>query len=437
MPIDVKIPALGESISSGVLSAWKVPEGTFVEIDQPIYELETDKITQEGLAEVAGVISFLAKEGDEVEIGATIANIDDSAEKPSSTESDTQSDASEPAVKEVESITPPSEKEPIPTPTPPVLAQDEPVSKVDDSSSPLPLSPAVRKILAETNFDPTTISGTGKDGRITKADVLAAKNAAPAPSVVAPPISAVPSQATPLTETASSDTRSTRRPLSPIRRKIAARLVEAQQTAAILSTFNEVDLSAIMALRKKHQDSFVKQNGVKLGFMSFFVKGVVHALRSVPQINARMEGNELVENHYFDIGVAVGTKKGLVVPVLRDCDQLSFAEIEQSIVQYAEKARSGGITLQDMQGGCFTITNGGIYGSLLSTPIINPPQSGILGMHSIQERPVAVNGEVVIRPMMYTALSYDHRVVDGKEAVTFLVKLKEAMEDPARLALGI
>lgn len=435
MPIDVKIPALGESISSGVLSAWKVPEGTFVEIDQPIYELETDKITQEGLAEVAGVISFLAKEGDEVEIGATIANIDESAEKPSSTESDTQSGAPEPAVKEVESITPPSEKEP--TPSPPVPAQDEPVSKVDDSISPLPLSPAVRKILAETNLDPTTISGTGKDGRITKADVLAAKNAAPVPSVVAPPIPAVPSQAAPLAKTASSDTRSTRRPLSPIRRKIAARLVEAQQTAAILSTFNEVDLSVIMALRKKHQDSFVKQNGVKLGFMSFFVKGVVHALRSVPQINARMEGNELVENHYYDIGVAVGTKKGLVVPVLRDCDQLSFAEIEQSIVQYAEKARSGGITLQDMQGGCFTITNGGIYGSLLSTPIINPPQSGILGMHSIQERPVAVNGEVVIRPMMYTALSYDHRVVDGKEAVTFLVKLKEAMEDPARLALGI
>ena len=435
MPIDVKIPALGESISSGVLSVWKVPEGTYVEIDQPIYELETDKITQEGLAEVAGVISFLAKEGDEVEIGATIANIDESGEKPISTESDTQSAASEPAEKAVEFITPPPEKEP--TPSLPVPAQDEPVSKVDDASSPMPLSPAVRKILAETNLDPTTISGTGKDGRITKSDVLAAKNAAPAPSVVAPPVPAVPLQAKPLTETASSDTRSTRRPLSPIRRKIAARLVEAQQTAAILSTFNEVDLSAIMALRKKHQDSFVKQNGVKLGFMSFFVKGVVHALRSVPQINARMEGNELVENHYYDIGVAVGTKKGLVVPVLRDCDQLSFAEIEQSIVQYAEKARSGGITLQDMQGGCFTITNGGIYGSLLSTPIINPPQSGILGMHSIQERPVAVNGVVVIRPMMYTALSYDHRVVDGKEAVTFLVKLKEAMEDPARLALGI
>ena len=235
----------------------------------------------------------------------------------------------------------------------------------------------------------------------------------------------------------SADSRSTRRALSPIRRKIASRLVEAQQTAAILSTFNEIDLSAIMSLRKRHQDSFVKQNGVKLGFMSFFVKGVVHALQAVPEINVRMEGNELVENHYFDIGVAVGTEKGLVVPVLRDCDQLGFAEIEQSIVQYAEKARSGGMTLQDMQGGCFTITNGGIYGSLLSTPIINPPQSAILGMHSIQERPVAVNGEVVIRPMMYTALSYDHRVVDGRQAVTFLVKLKEAMEDPARLALGI
>jgi 2-oxoglutarate dehydrogenase E2 component (dihydrolipoamide succinyltransferase) len=192
-----------------------------------------------------------------------------------------------------------------------------------------------------------------------------------------------------------------------------------------------------MSLRKRHQDLFVKQNGVKLGFMSFFVKGVVHALRSVPQINTRLEGNELVENHYFDIGVAVGTEKGLVVPVLRDCDAMSFADIEKSIVDYATKARSGGITLQDMQGGCFTITNGGIYGSLLSTPILNPPQSGILGMHSIQQRPVAVNGEVVIRPMMYVALSYDHRVIDGKEAVTFLVKLKEAIEDPARLALGI
>ena len=429
MSTEVKIPALGESISSGVLSSWKVAEGTYVEIDQPIYELETDKITQEGLAEVAGVISFLAKEGDEVEIGATIANIDESAAQPTSSNPEQKEDAEtevEQEAPEPEVITTPTEE------TKPVVAEEK-GEIVDSPKDDIPLSPAVRKILAETKLDPASISGTGKDGRITKADVLNVQKASPeAPQQVQAEPKPIPSSVS-----SDPDSRSTRRPLSPIRRKIASRLVEAQQTAAILSTFNEVDLTEIMALRKRHQDSFVKQNGVKLGFMSFFVKGVVHALRAVPQINSRMEGNELVENHYFDIGVAVGTEKGLVVPVLRDCDQLGFAEIEQSIVDYAKKARSGGITLQDMQGGCFTITNGGIYGSLLSTPIINPPQSGILGMHSIQERPVAINGEVVIRPMMYTALSYDHRVVDGKQAVTFLVKLKEAMEDPARLALGI
>ena len=435
MPIDVKIPALGESISSGVLSSWKVTEGTYVEIDQPIYELETDKVTQEGLAEVAGVISFLAQEGDEVEIGATIAKIDESAEKPVSSKPESKVEETDPQVEAAVSPDPPTESSPPPSPAPKV-ANVKSQEAVDSTPSSIPLSPAVRKILTESNLDPTTIPGTGKDGRITKGDVLAAQSVQSAPKVARQEkVTQAPSTAP--VAAVSADSRSTRRALSPIRRKIASRLVEAQQTAAILSTFNEIDLSAIMSLRKRHQDSFVKQNGVKLGFMSFFVKGVVHALQAVPEINVRMEGNELVENHYFDIGVAVGTEKGLVVPVLRDCDQLGFAEIEQSIVQYAEKARSGGMTLQDMQGGCFTITNGGIYGSLLSTPIINPPQSAILGMHSIQERPVAVNGEVVIRPMMYTALSYDHRVVDGRQAVTFLVKLKEAMEDPARLALGI
>ena len=435
MPIDVKIPALGESISSGVLSSWKVTEGTYVEIDQPIYELETDKVTQEGLAEVAGVISFLAQEGDEVEIGATIAKIDESAEKPAPSSSESKVEETDPPVETAVSPDPPTESAPSPSPAP-TVANVKSQEAIDSTPSSIPLSPAVRKILTESNLDPSTIPGTGKDGRITKGDVLAAQSAQSAPKVAGrEKVTQAPSTAP--VAAVSADSRSTRRALSPIRRKIASRLVEAQQTAAILSTFNEIDLSAIMSLRKRHQDSFVKQNGVKLGFMSFFVKGVVHALQAVPEINVRMEGNELVENHYFDIGVAVGTEKGLVVPVLRDCDQLGFAEIEQSIVQYAEKARSGGITLQDMQGGCFTITNGGIYGSLLSTPIINPPQSAILGMHSIQERPVAVNGEVVIRPMMYTALSYDHRVVDGRQAVTFLVKLKEAMEDPARLALGI
>lgn len=429
MSTEVKIPALGESISSGVLSSWKVAEGTYVEIDQPIYELETDKITQEGLAEVAGVISFLAKEGDEVEIGATIASIDESAAQPAPSKPEQNEDAET----EVQEVVPEPEVITTPAEETKAVVEEEKAEIVDSPKEDIPLSPAVRKILAETKLDPASISGTGKDGRITKADVLNAQKASP---VELKQVQAEP-KSTPPSVSPDSDSRSTRRSLSPIRRKIASRLVEAQQTAAILSTFNEVDLTEIMALRKRHQESFVKQNGVKLGFMSFFVKGVVHALRAVPQINSRMEGNELVENHYFDIGVAVGTEKGLVVPVLRDCDQLGFAEIEQSIVDYAKKARSGGITLQDMQGGCFTITNGGIYGSLLSTPIINPPQSGILGMHSIQERPVAINGEVVIRPMMYTALSYDHRVVDGQQAVTFLVKLKEAMEDPARLALGI
>lgn len=439
MSTEVTIPALGESISSGVLSSWKVPDGSYVEVDQPIYELETDKITQEGLAEISGIITFLVKEGEEVDIGATIAKIDESAEKKGETEimepeialdKEPGVDATDNTNQEIENQTA-------------CMPESEPVSvekETEDSPAPItekkdvPLSPAVRKILAETNLDPSTIKGTGKDGRITKADVLDAKKSV---SITETKDETEHLSKAVKKETPSSESRTTRRSLSPIRRKIASRLVEAQQTAAILSTFNEVDLTEVMALRKRHQESFVKQHEVKLGFMSFFVKGVVHALRAVPQINSRLEGDELVENHYFDIGVAVGTDKGLVVPVLRDCDQLSFAEIEKSIVDYAKKARSGGITLQDMQGGCFTITNGGIYGSLLSTPILNPPQSGILGMHSIQERPIALNGEVVIRPMMYIALSYDHRVVDGKEAVTFLVKLKEAMEDPARLALGI
>ena len=437
MPKEVIIPALGESITSGILSSWKVEEGSYVELDQPIYELETDKITQEGLADASGTIKFLAQEGDEVEIGATIATIDESADSPTGSAADyTKEDKdTEQSQTSLETTTEPNEdmQETVAVEektSPSTESPSQPKSAVESTT----YSPAVRKLLEETGINPSSIKGTGKDGRLTKADVLKAQSQEKtdtAPKKVA----STPSPA--VTSKPSSDDRVTRRPLTPIRRKIASRLVEAQQTAAILSTFNEVDLSAVMALRKSHQDSFVKANGVKLGFMSFFVKAVVHALKAVPGINVRIEGEQLVEHQYYDIGVAVGTERGLVVPVLRDCDQMSFAEIEQGIVGFAEKARSGGITLQDMQGGCFTITNGGIYGSLLSTPIINPPQSGILGMHTIQERPVVRNGEIVARPMMYLALSYDHRVVDGKEAVTFLVKIKEAIEEPARLALGI
>ena len=430
MSSEVIIPALGESIATGILSSWKVSDGSYVEIDQPIYELETDKITQEGLAEVSGVIAFLAQEGDEVEIGATIAKIEETAEKTVHAPSGTNPTIDAKPVEEISTSTPVEDISPEKPTTESILSTPSPSS----SKSPEKQSPAVRKLLEETGINPSAISGSGKDGRITKGDVMEVAKSKPAevtPEPTSPPIfPTTPSH----TE---HNTRSTRRPLTPIRKRIAARLVEAQQTAAILSTFNEVDLSSVISLRKIHQDSFIKRHGVKLGFMSFFVKAVVHALKAVPSLNVRIEGDEIVENHYYDISVAVGTKKGLVVPVLRNCDDLSFAEIEQSISAYAEKARTGTITLEDMQGGCFTITNGGIYGSMLSTPILNPPQSGILGMHAIQERAVVDKGEIVIRPMMYLALSYDHRVVDGKEAVTFLLKIKEAIEEPARLAIGI
>lgn len=425
MSKEVIIPALGESISSGILSSWKVADGSFVELDQPIYELETDKITQEGLAEESGIISLLVQEGEEVEIGATVAQIDESAEKPGSSAIESREPEKSKTIPAEENADPKKILDDV----------DKSKKSIDESLFSRPTgeeqnkrhSPAVRKLLEETGLDSTKIKGTGKDGRVTKADVLEAKQAPSEEIAELPATHCAPLQTSDYT----------RRPMSPIRKRIAARLVEAQQTAAILSTFNEVDLSAVIKLRKTHQEAFLKSNGIKLGFMSFFIKAVVHGLKSVPGINVRIEGEELIENHYYDISVAVGTEKGLVVPVVRKCDQLSFAEIEQSIINFAEKARSGGITLEDMQGGCFTITNGGIYGSMLSTPIINPPQSGILGMHSIQERPVVRDGEIVIRPMMYLALSYDHRVVDGKEAVTFLVKIKEAIEDPARLALGI
>ena len=441
MPTDVIIPALGESIASGILSAWKVKEGSFVEIDQPIYELETDKITQEGLAEIAGTITFLAKEGDEVEIGSSIAQIDESTEKPSESEApianeseDNSSITKSAEVKEPKEDDPSSDGQSLKLESTTPIEKDA-VSIRDEKDKLMgrKYSPAVTKLLAETGIDPESISGSGKDGRITKADVLEASSGELEEHTSPKSNEKNPQEFKPL----DSANRSTRHPLSPIRKRIAQRLVEAQQTAAILSTFNEVDLSAVIALRKAHQDAFVKEHGIKLGFMSFFVKAVVHSLKAVPALNVRIEGNELVENHYYDVSVAVGTEKGLVVPVLRDCEQMSFADIEKAIIHYAEKAKAGTISLEDMQGGCFTITNGGIYGSMLSTPIINPPQSGILGMHAIQERPVVRNGEIIIKPMMYLALSYDHRVVDGKEAVTFLVKIKEAIEEPARLALGI
>lgn len=401
MATDVKVPALGESITSGIIATWIVKDGDYVERDQVLYELETDKITSEGLAECSGAISLQAAEGDEVEIGQIIASIDESVPAPAK--------GAEPDSKEDK---PSVESDPEPEPS---------TAPSNDA-----ISPAVRRIANETGIKPASIAnGSGKDGRVTKGDMLNAPKPSSSPSS-SPSPSKVPTEG-----------RTTRKRLTPLRAKIAERLVNVQQESAMLTTFNEADMSAIMGLRKKYQENFVKKNGIKLGFMSFFVKAVVNALQEVPGINAQIDGDEIVQNNFYDIGIAVSTPKGLMVPVVRDCDQLSIPEIEQSIIDYANKAREGKITIDDLQGGVFTITNGGVFGSMLSTPILNAPQSGILGMHTIQQRPIALNGEVAIRPMMYLAVSYDHRIVDGKEAVTFLVKVKEALEDPTRLLLNI
>ena len=425
MATEVKVPSMGESITSGILSAWLVKDGDFVEKDQPIYELETDKITSEATAEVSGVIQFKVDQDAEVDIGSTVATIDDSAKAPTNNE--------EPKVIEAKE-----------TPIQPTISDVNDAPKKEEekkaqevANSEKSLSPASRKHSIETQVDIDQLEGTGKDGRITKGDILSAK----APQVVAPKEStsnqsgSLTSSTTPTP--ADSSTRETRKKMSPLRKKIAQRLVNATQEAALLTTFNEVDMSRVMQLRKAHQESFVKRYGIKLGFMSFFTKAVVNALQSVPAVNARIEDNFIVQQHYYDIGIAVGTEKGLLVPVVRDCEQKSFQEIEQSILDFAKDARESKIQLKDLEGGVFTISNGGIYGSMLSTPIINFPQPAILGLHNIQERAVVVNGEIVARPMMYLALSYDHRLIDGKEAVTFLNHIKHAIENPDRLLIGL
>lgn len=397
MAIEVKIPPMGESITSGVLSKWHVADGAVVKKDQPLFELETDKITSEGTAEAAGKITFKVQAGTDVKIGQVVATIDESA----------AGAAAAPAAA-------------APTAAPETAKSAE-------------QSPAVRRLAAETGVDPASVAGSGKGGRVTKGDMLAAgdKPAAPAPAPVAAPAPK------PAAAPVATGERQTRVKMTKLRQTIASRLVSAQHEAAMLTTFNEVDMSAVMDLRKKYQDDFVKKNGVKLGFMSFFTKAVVHALKEVPAVNARIDGDTIVQNHYYDVSMAVSTEKGLMVPVIRNCDTLGMADIEKAIGEAAKKARDGKITLADLEGGVFTITNGGIFGSMLSTPILNAPQSAILGLHAINERPVALNGQVVIRPMMYLALSYDHRLVDGKEAVTFLVKVKQAIEDPTRLIVGV
>lgn len=429
MATEVKIPSMGESISSGILAAWHVKSGDYVEKGQALYELETDKITSEANAEVSGVITITVEADEEVKIDQVVATIDESAEDGASSENKASSESK--ASGEDSEATDKTEA-------------SEPESKEETpvNSPSHPLSPAARKAAEETDADVSKINGSGKDGRVTKHDILAHKTENGGQGTEERGQEAVVSgqesrDAAPVQGSPKSGERETRKRMSPLRKKIAEHLVNASQQSAMLTTFNEVDMSAVMQLRKTHQDDFVERHGIKLGFMSFFTKAVAHALEAVPAVNARIEGNEVVSQHYYDIGVAVGTDKGLMVPVLRDCDQKDFARIEKDILGYAKAARDGKIQMSDLQGGVFTISNGGIYGSMLSTPIINFPQPAILGLHNIQERAVVIKGEIVARPMMYLALSYDHRLIDGKEAVTFLVKVKEAIEDPSRLLFGI
>ena len=404
MAVDVKIPAVGESISSGVVSVWHKKSGDFVNAGDALFTLETDKVSTEIAAETAGVLETLVPQGQEVKIGEVVATIDDSK----------KASAAAPAEKKE------SESKVAAAPTKEKTTEGE------------ALSPAVRRIVDEEGLDPSKIPGSGPGGRITKADALAAvqNRSASEQKGATDAGSAVPSVGG-----QSGDGRVVRRKMSPLRRKISAQLVMAQHTAAILTTFNECDMSAVQKLRADSQEAFTKKNGIKLGFMSFFIKASVEALKAVPAINGRIEGDDIIENNFYDIGVAVGTERGLVVPIVRDADQKSFADLEREIGDFATRAREGKLKFEDLTGGTFTVSNGGVYGSLVSTPILNFPQSGILGMHKIMPRPIAIEGKVEIRPMMYLALSYDHRLIDGKEAVTFLIKIKECIEDPKKLPL--
>ena len=403
MATDVQVPTLGESITEATVGQWLKAPGDAVALDEPIVALETDKVSVEVNAPVAGTLSEqLAKEGDTVAVGALLARIGEGG-----------------------AVT-------APATSPASEVKAEPEAPHDAA---LTLSPAVRRAVLANHVDPSAIKGSGKDGRITKDDVLAAataKTSAPAPAP------APEAQASPGPQPApTGDRREERVKMTRMRATIATRLKEAQNTAAILTTFNDVDMSAVIGARARYKDLFEKKHGIRLGFMGFFVKAVALAAKDVPSVNASIEGDEIVYHDYLDVSVAVSAPKGLVVPVVRNADAMSFAEIEKAIAAYGKKAKDGALTAEDMRGGTFTISNGGVFGSLLSTPIINPPQSAVLGMHRIEDRPIAKDGQVVIRPMMYLALSYDHRLIDGREAVTFLVRVKEAIEDPTRLLIDL
>src|SRR6187397_637638 len=408
---EIRVPTLGESVTEATIGKWFKKPGDPVAVDEPLVELETDKVTIEVPAPSAGVLGEIAaKDGETVAVGALLGQINEGG----------AASAAKPAAAPAKAAPAPAA---APAAAPKAVAVDA------------PLAPSVRKLSAESGVDAATVPGSGKDGRVTKGDMLAAiEKAASAPTPVNQPAASVQVRAPSPADDAA---REERVKMTRLRQTIARRLKDVQNTAAMLTTFNEVDMSHIMAMRTQYKDVFEKKHGSKLGFMGFFTKAVVQALKDIPAVNAEIDGTDLIYKNYYHIGVAVGTDKGLVVPVVRDCDHKSISDIEKSIADFGRRARDGQLKIDEMQGGTFTITNGGIYGSLMSTPILNAPQSAILGMHKIQERPMAVGGKIEIRPMMYLALSYDHRVIDGKEAVTFLVRVKESLEDPARLVLDL
>ena len=412
MSVEIKVPSLGESVVEATVAKWYKNEGDSVSVDEPLLELETDKVTLEVPSPSNGCIQKInAEEGSTVEVGAILGSIDENA---SIDQKVKQSEpVNEKSVTTPEKIIPEEVKSP---------QKEEMPIQVDNLNN-QKLSPAVRKIAAEKNININTVTSSREDGRITKSDVINYQN--------------IEKQENTPQTIRQTDKREERVPMSRLRQTIAKRLKDAQNNAAMLTTFNEVDMSELIKTRNDHKSEFEKKYGVKLGFMSFFVKACITALRDIPEVNAEIENNDVIYKNFYNIGVAVGTDQGLVVPVVKDADKKSLVEVEKEIYQLGQKARSGQLSIEDMQGGTFTISNGGVYGSLMSTPILNPPQSGILGMHKIEERPIAIDGEITIRPMMYLALSYDHRIVDGKGAVTFLVRVKEGLEDPSRLLLGV
>ena len=417
MSIEIKIPSVGESVQEAVLAEWFKQDGDTVRKDDPLFVIETDKVTLEVVAEAAGVLKILVAAGETVAIGTVVGAlepVDAAAPAPATPKAET-AQAPEP------------EKAPVPAPAAPAAKAPAPAAPATPADS-IPLAPSVRRLIAEKNLDVSKIQGTGPGGRLSKGDVLLYLEKAPAGIPDAAPTPAAQPSAAAMEE---------RKPMTPIRKRIAERLLESKQSTAMLTTFNEIDMARAMEIRSLYKEAFAKRHGVSLGFMSFFVKACVEALKEVPEINAFIDGSDIVYHNYQHIGVAVGTPRGLVVPVIRHVERMSFAQVEKAIVDYVAKIKDNRLELADLEGGTFTVSNGGVYGSLLSTPILNMPQSGILGMHKIEKRPVVIDDQIVIRPMMYVALSYDHRIVDGKGAVTFLKRVKEFVENPERMALEV